>query len=210
MSLEEQTIALAGAFQALELVKQIAKTGLVDYQPFESLIYSTLQLNATTTADVYGGLDGIKTGLHLLRKQLMLDTETTDVSLFRYFMHIMSLERKLMRNDKMLNSIKQAIELAEQQAQNHGISDPIVIETLANAYKNTLSTLKPIIQVTGEKHVLQNPVNANKIRALLLACIRSTVLWRQKGGKRWHFLFSRNKILRTIRCLLDQLEQTSH
>jgi high frequency lysogenization protein len=58
----------------------------------------------------------------------------------------------------------------------------------------------------GEKHILQNPVNANKIRALLLAAIRSTVLWRQKGGKRWHFLWSRNKILRTAKQLIAQIE----
>jgi len=201
MSLEDQTIALAGAFQALELVKQIAKTGLVDYQTFESSIYSVLQADAATTTDVYGGLIGIKSGFHILYKQFTLNTETTDIALFRYFIAIISLERKLMRNQKMLQYIKENVALAAQQAEIHGITDPIVIDMLAQTYKNTLSTLKPVLQISGEKHILQNSANANKIRALLLACIRSTVLWRQKGGKRWHFLWSRNKILRTAKQL---------
>ena len=49
---------------------------------------------------------------------------------------------------------------------------------------------------------LQNPRNAERIRALLLAGIRSATLWRQLGGNRWQLFFSRRKILKDAYALL--------
>lgn len=37
-----------------------------------------------------------------------------------------------------------------------------------------------------------------EIRALLLAAVRSAVLWRQLGGSYWDFLFSRRAMLEAI------------
>ncbi len=45
---------------------------------------------------------------------------------------------------------------------------------------------------------LQQTDNAAKIRALLLAGIRSARLWRQLGGHRWQLIFSRRKLLATL------------
>jgi len=56
--------------------------------------------------------------------------------------------------------------------------------------------------VSGEHGHLANPVIAAKVRAALLAGIRSAVLWRQLGGRRWQLLFSRGKIARTAAELL--------
>ena len=51
--------------------------------------------------------------------------------------------------------------------------------------------------VSGEPHHLSDPKNANKIRALLLAGMRSAVLWRQLGGNRLQLLLAR-KTHRTL------------
>ncbi len=48
-----------------------------------------------------------------------------------------------------------------------------------------------------------------KIRALLLAGIRSSVLWRQMGGSRLQFIFSRQKIKKTAEKLLLRLRETT-
>jgi high frequency lysogenization protein len=44
--------------------------------------------------------------------------------------------------------------------------------------------LSPRIMVNGDPAHLNNPENANRIRALLLAGIRAAMLWRQSGGGR--------------------------
>ncbi|WP_243260442.1 DUF489 family protein, partial [Pseudomonas aeruginosa] len=44
--------------------------------------------------------------------------------------------------------------------------------------------------------------NAARIRALLLAGIRSARLWRQLGGSRWQMVFSRRRLLNELYPLL--------
>ena len=55
--------------------------------------------------------------------------------------------------------------------------------------------------VNGHGGHLQNPRVANKIRALLLAGIRATLLWYQVGGSRWGLLWSRKKYLQSAQGL---------
>ena len=59
--------------------------------------------------------------------------------------------------------------------------------------------------VNGEQNFVSNATNANKIRALLLAAIRSAVLWRQCGGTRWQMLFQRKAILAETQKIVDEL-----
>ncbi|MCW9047867.1 MAG: DUF489 family protein, partial [Gammaproteobacteria bacterium] len=47
--------------------------------------------------------------------------------------------------------------------------------------------------------------NANKVRALLFAAVRSAVLWRQCGGSRWQLLLSRKKYIESAARLLKKL-----
>jgi high frequency lysogenization protein len=77
-----------------------------------------------------------------------------------------------------------------------------IIASLAGIYSDTLSTLTPRIMVQGEQGYLSSPDNANKVRALLLAAVRSAVLWRQVGGRRWQLIFARNAILHETEKLL--------
>jgi high frequency lysogenization protein len=56
--------------------------------------------------------------------------------------------------------------------------------------------------VHGDMRFLQQPSNAAKIRALLLAGIRSARLWRQLGGHRWQLVFSRGKLLKELYQLM--------
>ena len=84
---------------------------------------------------------------------------------------------------------------------------PNIISNLADNYKNTVSTIKPQIMVAGTEGYLQMPENAEKVRALLLAGIRSAVLWRQCGGSRWQILFQRKAFLAEAMRLRNELRQ---
>ena len=59
--------------------------------------------------------------------------------------------------------------------------------------------------MNGDQAYLSRPETANKIRACLLAGIRSALLWKQCGGTRWKFLFYRKKIQAELQVLLKQL-----
>jgi len=124
-----------------------------------------------------------------------------------YVFGMIFLEKKLAKQPQMLTAIKTGIEqIIAQTQESPAMTQPEIIENLATLYVQTLSTFDYRIKVSGEPRFLENPSNASKIRALLLAGIRSTVLWRQKGGRRWQFLWSRNKILQIVQQNLQSLE----
>jgi high frequency lysogenization protein len=58
--------------------------------------------------------------------------------------------------------------------------------------------------INGEVSYLKDPEKVTCIRALLLAGIRSAVLWRQKGGRRWEIVLSRNKYMKVINKILSE------
>jgi len=77
-----------------------------------------------------------------------------------------------------------------------------VISRLAALYSSTLSTLKPRVMVTGNPQLLQQDIVVEKVRASLLAAVRSAVLWRQVGGRQWQFLLNRRQCSLLARGLL--------
>jgi len=48
---------------------------------------------------------------------------------------------------------------------------------------------------------LQNEYVSNRIRSLLLAGIRSAVLWHQLGGRRWRLIVYRKRVQETATAL---------
>jgi len=208
MSIENRTLALAGMFQSADLVRQIARNGLLDIAPFEASITSLLNIDADSTEAVYGGLSGLKTGLQVLCGQLGAGTKR-DMEVMHYMLGMVFLERKLAKHDGMLGKIRGGIEEAIKQTEMYAMTDPNIIAHLAYLYTQTLSTLDYRIKVNGERRFLENQNNAHKIRALLLSGIRSAVLWRQKGGKRLQLIFSRGKILRSAQQSLERLKSNS-
>ena len=193
-NLRNQTIALAGIAQAVYLVQQIAKRGPAEQSAMEASIGSVLKIDAENVEDVYGGLEGIATGLQQLKRQLggrnSLDPEQAG-----YAATLVFLEKKLMKHEKMLQEIRIGAEKADAQAEHSSVLHENVLTILADVYQNTISTIPPRMMIKGNPLYLNDPENGNKIRALLLAGIRSAVLWRQAGGARWRFLFLRGKLL---------------
>ena len=52
--------------------------------------------------------------------------------------------------------------------------------------------------VQGNPHYLAQPGVVAEIRAILLAAVRSAVLWRQLGGSYWDFLLARKAMLQAV------------
>lgn len=207
MSREGSTLALAGMFQAADLVRQVAQQGLLDQAPFEASIQSVLKIDAESVEDVYGGISKMKTGLQVVCKQLGASTQR-NMEIMHYVLGMVFLERKLIKQENMLVRIRDGIETAQAQAEMFAVTHPNIIAHLAQLYTQTLSTFNYRIKVNGERRFLENQHNADKIRALLLAGIRSAVLWHQNGGRRWQFLFSRGKIVQTAQQLLERLKSS--
>lgn len=199
----DRTLALAGIYQVSKLIYDLATKGKYDETAYQASINSTFNTNPANTLDVFGNLEGIKLGLNTLLGQMGSDkaVEMRNIEITRYALSLVLLERSLAKTDN-LRKIARVLETAETQRKHFSDFHENVIASLARAYTENLSVLKPLIMVKGQHGHLQNPQNANKIRALLLAGIRSTLLWRQVGGTRWQLLLSRKRYLTEAERLL--------
>ena len=200
---QERLIALAGIFEAAALVDRIAKTNQAQEAPVACLLNSLLIRNPKNTLEVYGGDHfNLRNGLKMLAGALERNPVELPREALRYSVGIMELQKQLAKRPDMLELIGQRLTSIEQQAQLFGIAHDNVVSAFAALYQETLSTFKLRLQIHGEMQFLQNPRNAERIRALLLAGIRSATLCRQLGGNRWQLFFSRRKILNDAYALL--------
>ena len=193
-SLTHQTIALAGLAQSVHLVQQIAQRGWADDEAMAPVIGSVLMVDAENIEAVYGGLVGLKLGFSTLIQQLS-EPRHVDPELARYASTLLFLERELLKRPPMIEVMGAAILKAVQARDVTGtLLDGQVLAAMARGYLATISTLKPKVIVSGEQRFLAEAHHADRIRALLLAGIRSALLWRQAGGSRWKILFIRGRI----------------
>lgn len=215
---DEQTLGLAGIFQAAALVEQIATRGMVSQNSLETSIYSIMQMSPACSEDIFGGTEDLPYNLHLGLQNIkdLVDKPRSEHNkdVIRYVLSMVHLERKLSGDPEMMASVGQRLDHVAEQARYFNPSDaeteltpsnychPNVIANIANLYQETISSFSFRIQVTGDPRHLQNSENAAKIRALLLAGIRSAMLWRQKGGKRWHLLFFKSRLRPSLKKIM--------
>lgn len=204
-TLEERVLTLAGVFQAARLVRRTAQSGRTIDSDVETCLRSVLQTNADHAEDIYGGAPRLRLGLQTLIDQMGSLEKNRDMELTRYMVMILHLEHKLSKNKAMLAELSKGIELARSQTEYFTLTHTNVIASLANLYQNTISTLQPRIMVTGQPEILSDSENANLIRALLLAAIRSAVAWHQCGGGRLQLMFQRKRIVNIANDLLAKL-----
>ena len=207
---QEQTLALAGVMQSARLVQQLARDGKISGAAMETSLETLFKIDSRNVIDVYGSVAGITTGLRTLHKQMSGDTSQQDLEITRYVISLLHLEKKLSRNPTMLKKIANELQRIQGQMNYFSLMHENVLASMGALYQETISTMMPRIIVQGEPSYLSQPANAAKIRALLLAGIRSAVLWRQIGGNRWQLLFGRGAYFKTSKDLLATMpgEQT--
>lgn len=208
----QQSIALAALAQSAYLVAQLGQHGTAAQDKLNTALNSLFVTRPGSTLAVYGELRHLKIGLNVVDE--IFGNASSDLKspeLVSYLIGLVHLQGRLSRQPDMLDHIGKELQGIEQQYGDppYDFRDfPEVIEQLNKLYQNTISTLPFRIQVKGHMNYLQNPQIAATIRATLLSGIRAAVLWHQLGGRRWHFLIYRKRILKSVRQLLGQLEYT--
>ena len=106
----------------------------------------------------------------------------------------MQLERRFVKESDTVAAVSGGIAKIAPQAETSGSTHPEVLSALGALYADTISHLRPRVMVQGNPHYLGQPAVVAEIRAILLASVRSAVLWRQLGGSFWDFLFSKRAL----------------
>ena len=203
-AIRDRSIALAGMYQAVKLVQQTAQGERRDAAATKASIRSILNTDPESAIDVYGDSRALMLGLEVTSGQLSNDSKQRDMALTGYVITLMHLERKLNHEPDLMKTLASGIDRIKGEIKLADEVDPDIIAALAEVYTDTVSTLQPRIMVKGEESVLRNSDSKNMIRALLLAGMRATVLWRQRGGNRMRLILQRKQILECCGALLGE------
>ncbi|WP_258867989.1 high frequency lysogenization protein HflD [Alkalilimnicola ehrlichii] len=182
-------------------VTQVAQRGHANKSDVEPCLAGLLKVYDGDLRNLYGPPEQLHNGLKQLQEQL---TRPNNPVLTRYLVAAIYLERRLRKRGDLMRRLGEGLEAARRQVDYFGENHPNVISNLAGLYADTVSTLTPRIMVQGNREYLEQPANAEMIRTLLLAAIRSISLWREAGGSRWKLLFNRRQILAAADRLLKE------
>jgi high frequency lysogenization protein len=200
-TIEDRTLALAGVAQACKQVSLIANSGCCEADILKTAVQSILNTKPLTTAEVYGGTAAVNMGLRIITNY-DFNQNNHDLDLTKYIITSLSLSKKLIKRNDLLDKINAGVEKAAEQVEFFTLDHNNVISNLASIYQDTISTMNPRILIAGNPVYLEQAENASRVRTLLLSAIRSGVLWHQLGGTRWQLLFQRNKYIQTAKKLL--------
>lgn len=209
-SWQELTIAFSGIVLAAKQVAQLAKTGYLKTDDFETSVRSLFERNPASTLATYGSEVNLVDAMLELETLLNHHKDPKNADLLRYVLGILHLQKKLSKRKEMLYVIGTRLEKAEHQATHFGVTHDNVIGNIADIYTDTLSKFPYRIQVTGDAAYLQQTRVASQIRVLLLSAIRSATLWRQLGGSRWQLLLYRSQMAKTAHELHLSYKQPVH
>jgi high frequency lysogenization protein len=198
---------LAGVIQSAALVQQLARTGELPSQAHSALMKSIFVLDPPDVVTVYGRLANLSLGLDMLEKILFQRSGQQYSEIIGYTIGILHLERQLHKHPDLNEILRVNLQkvAAELDYFDGDVTHPGVISKLAQLYLNTMGTFRYRIRVKGDSRILEREENASRVRALLLAGIRSALLWRQTGGSRIQFIFARNRMLKTVRQIREKI-----
>lgn len=194
--MEQRILALAGLVQALKQVRRIAETGQADAAVLTTAMDSVFRIDAESPVDVYGSTRELRTGLLLLRDYFARQGD--DDQLPKLALAVVQLERRFVSSGDTAQQVFEGIVAARPLAERVGSAHPEVYAALGGLYAETVSQLRPKVMVQGNPHYLGQADIVAEIRAVLLAALRSAVLWRQLGGSLWDFGLRRRAMLEAI------------
>jgi len=200
--MRDRTLALAGVFQATELVRQAANHGTWSGYAATASLNSLFQMEADSTLGIYGGKDRLRLGGETLLA--VLQGESRYAESLRYAVGLLQIEKKFRRARGLQQEIGdrlEAIAATGADLQPHERED-LQASEVAALYASTISKLPPRIVVSGKPHYLKNQRTVDWIRALLFAGLRSATLWSQLGGGRFELMFARRKLIEETQTFL--------
>jgi len=200
--MRERTMALAGVFQATELVRQAANHGTWSGYAASSCLGSLFKLEADSAEDIFGGVSKMRLGTETMLAVLQGDNRYAES--LAYAVGLLQIEKKFRRADKIQQEVGRQLENISRigaDLEQHERED-LQAHDISLLYSNTISKLSPRIVVNGKPQFLKNERTVDWVRTLLLAGLRSAILWNQLGGGRFELMFGRKNLIREAESLM--------
>ena len=134
MSIENQTLALAGIFQSAALIEQLATGGELSQAAFDCSFDSLFTFDAETTMDVFGNISGLARGLKVLTLYLGGKNQDPGKDVAYYALSMLKLSARLKRDQKMASLILSKLQKIETQAKDFDLGRPTFVSQIDGVY----------------------------------------------------------------------------
>lgn len=201
--LHDQTLALAGIFQAAVLLDELASSGKCDGVAFDGSFDSLFTFDAPTTIEVYGKSDCLHCGLKALIGYLGGRSGDSSRNIAYYVLSMLKIAAVIRSNPLLSTQLAEGLREIQRRSEEFELSRTSQVGKIDMLYQDSISQINPRIMVRGEQSHLLNENTAARIRTLLLAGIRSSVLWQQLGGSKWKLFLQRKKYVVAAGSLLQ-------
>jgi high frequency lysogenization protein len=200
--MKDRNLALAGVFQATELVRQAASHGTWSGYAATSCLNSLFVLEPDSAPAIYGGTERMRLGVETMLAVLQGENRYADS--LRYTVGLLQIEKKFRRSAGLQDVIgSRLLEISREGAELEPYErEDLQAQEISALYAETISHLSPRIVVNGKPQYLKNQRTVDWVRTLLLAGLRSATLWHQLGGGRFELMFGRKNIVRDAQSFL--------
>lgn len=192
-TLRDQALALAGVAQFALYAHELAADGRDLPQRMEIAQHAIFCTDPDSVVEVYGDLSSVGDGIAYLKNQLAgrkPDQQAAFVA--RYIGQILRLSGALLKDGAALNRIRGAIDRARLA---EAADVPAILD---DAYRDSISPVKPRIMLHGHPSYLQNEAIQARARTQLMAAVRCGIMWRQCGGGFITLFFRRRALLNAL------------
>jgi len=205
---ECQNVALAAVAQRSVFANNLTFEASASQSELTVSINPLLVINPTSINDICPGIANFSLELSTILELFNIGYPIENSETLRYILAILLLQNKLTRSQKMQSTLRERLEIIDslywitekfyEDQPGNSLKQDHTLEELAKLYQDTISAFSFRIQIKGDTSILKNIKMANRIRSLLLAGIRSAVLWYQLGERRWRLVVYRKRIYEAI------------
>ncbi|MBV1870570.1 MAG: DUF489 family protein [Gammaproteobacteria bacterium] len=199
---QDKILALAGVFQAANLVDTLSTTGHASEKGFTESISSIFQTDPASVSDVYDAEHQAQLGVSALEAALSHSHNIAASRQLAYTKSLIRIERVISRHHQLHTHIKTRIDHYKRHFEffesvaSHGI-----ISKLGKLYIDTAGVSKYRVIIRGRPSMLMSASQKEKLCAVLFAGIRSAHLWRELGGSEWELTYRKRYILNAAEIL---------
>ena len=117
---------------------------------------------------------------------------------------IIKLSRYLRKDPALLNEVRDKIYDLNKGLNARTRTQTSTILQISDIYSETLSKLpqRNRIKISGSSKYVNNPNVAKTVRTLLLASVRAALTWHYLGGRSWHLVLARKRMLAASESLI--------
>lgn len=189
------TAALGGACLCAKLVEEIALLGRTNDEQMRLMLGALIPQEHADFLSVFGNnFQNTHVGLKILRSELNNGSK----EITRYWMNFIAIESRLRKTPEAMASLKRQVDRIPSFVSHYDLLSDETCAEFARIYRNNIRPVSPNFPIYGDRNLLEQEPIQNKIRSLLLAGVRFSVLWRQCGGTKWQLLFSKTAMLNAI------------